>query len=499
LPSTESETRVTVVTPADHESLRRRVRLGVWVLVARTVIIQVTVLGGTFYLARLLEPADFGVKAILDFALYFFALFGDAGFAVALMQQRDTPNQRQLSSVWWLQLLVSASLVIAVFPAASLVPRIWPDLPPSAPWLLRCLALQLLITAMRVVPAILLERELKFAQLAALDFVMTLVFYGAAVLLARLHYGVVSLFAAALLQGLVGLVLVFALRPWRPSWVIDRKLLAPIVKFGVTYQAKHVIAFFNGAVTPVYAGVTLGKRPLGLNNWAQQTASFPLQLVEIMRRASFPLWARLQGDRSALAASIERTVQTCCIVTMFFSALFFGIGPNLIHIVFTDKWMPALPLLYVYAFGIGICFLSPLIGAALDALGKPKPMVHNAVFTTLVNWTIILVLMPHFRSLFAFAVLYQVHLFFGNGLALWELKKLVPEVRLLRRMAAPILTAALVAAFGRYVLKGWITGPLTLVATIVAIAAAFVGTMFVLDRRAVRDALAAIPRKRVAP
>jgi PST family polysaccharide transporter len=498
LPSTETETRDAVVASAERESLKRRARLGVVVLVARTVIIQLTVLGGTFYLARLLDPADFGVKAILDFALYFFALFGDAGFAVALMQQRQTPDQRQLSSVWWLQLLLSLVLLAVVFPAASLVPRIWPDLPSSAPWLLRCLALQLLITAMRVVPAILLERELKFAQLAALDFVMTLVFYGTAVPLARLQYGVVSLFVAALLQGLVGLVMIFALRPWRPSWVMDRKLLAPIVKFGATYQSKHLIAFFNGAVTPIYAGITLGKRPLGLNNWAQQTAWFPLQFVEIMRRASFPLWSRLQGDRSALAHSIERTVQTCCIVTMFFSALFLGIGPNLIHVVFTDKWMPALPALYIYAFGIGIGFLSQLIGAALDALGKPKPMVHNAMLTTIVNWTVMLVLMPHFRSLLVFAVLYQVHLFFGNGLAIWQLKQFLPEVRLLRRMAAPILTAVLVAAFGRYAVAGWITGALTLIAAILMIAAAFVVTMFVLDRKAVRDAIAALPRRRAA-
>jgi O-antigen/teichoic acid export membrane protein len=280
---------------------------------------------------------------------------------------------------------------------------------------------------------------------------------------------------------------------------MDRRLLAPIVKFGVTYQAKHLIAFFNGAVTPIYAGVTLGKRLLGLNNWARQTAWFPLQFVEIMRRASFPLWSRLQSDRAALAESIERTVQTCCIVTMFFSALFFGIGPNIIHVVFTDKWMPALPVLYVYAFGIGVGFLSQIIGAALDALGKPKPMMYNAIFTTLVNWTVTLTLMPHFRSLFVFAVLYQVHLFFGNGLAVWQLKKLLPEVRLLRRMVAPTLTAVLVATFSHYALQGWIAGPLTLVAAILGIAAAFVATMLVLDRQAVSDTLAAIPRKRAVP
>jgi PST family polysaccharide transporter len=482
----------------DRDVLRKRARVGAVVLAVRTVIIELTVLGGTFYLARLLDPADFGVKAIVDFAVAFLAIFGDAGLAVALMQQPGTPNQRQLSSVWWFQLLVSAGLVTVIFAAAGFVGRIWPDLPLSAPWLMRCLAFQLLLTAMRVVPAILLERELRFAQLAAVDFVMTIVFYVTAVTLALLHYGVVSLFAAALLQSVVGLVMMFAMRPWKPSLVMDRALLGPIVRFGVTYQSKHVIAFLNAAVTPIYAGVTLGKTVLGLNNWAHQTAWFPLQFVEIMRRASFPLWARLQGDREAFADSVERTVQACAIATLFCSSLLFGIGPSLIHVAFTDKWMPALPALYLYAFGVGIAFLSPLIASALDALGKPRPMVNNAIFTTILNWTIMLTALSGRRSLLLFAAAYQVHLFVGNFLAVRNLKLLVPEVRFMRRLKAPMATALIVAAFGRYGLEGHVTGVATLIGAIIAIAATFVALMFLFDRAAVREALAMIPRRRSA-
>lgn len=480
----------------DREALKRRARLGVLALAVRMVIVQVTVLGGTFWLARLLEPADFGVKAIIDFALSFFALFGDAGLAVALMQQKATPTQRQLSSVWWLQLLVSLAMLACVFVAAGYVTTIWPDLPPSAPWLMRVLALGLLITALRVIPAILLERELKFPQLAALDFVMTLTFYGAAVGLALMHYGVLSLFIAALLQGAVGLIVIYAIRPWRPSWVMDRKLLGPIVKFGVTYQSKIVIALVNGAVSPAYVGVVLGTTPLGLSNWARSTAWFPLNIVEVLRRAGFPLWSRLQSDRTALADSIERTVQASCIVTMFFSALLVALGPSLIHIVFTDKWMPALPLLYVYAVGIGIGFLSPIIGSALDAIGKPRPMVRNAVLTTVVNWTVMLAVMSQWPSLLVFALVYQVHLIFGNGLAIYDLKQYIPEVHFVRRMRAPIAAAVVVAAFGRFAVLPWVEGPVTLVAGILAVAAAYAATMSVLDRQAVKDALAMIPRRR---
>jgi len=83
---------------------------------------------------------------------------------------------------------------------------------------------------------------------------------------------------------------------------------------------------------------------------------------------NFPLLSRLQDDREAFARSIERTIQVCATVTLLFVALFMGLGPAVVQAIFGDKWMPALPTLYVFAAAISVGFLVPIISGALDAM-----------------------------------------------------------------------------------------------------------------------------------
>ncbi len=83
-----------------------------------------------------------------------------------------------------------------------------------------------------------------------------------------------SLVGAVLVQGFLGVIGAFAMRRWRPSLVLDRKLLSPIIRFGVSYQLKNLVGFSFGAIAPVYGGRALGQTGLGFVNWAQSTYAF---------------------------------------------------------------------------------------------------------------------------------------------------------------------------------------------------------------------------------
>jgi O-antigen/teichoic acid export membrane protein len=465
------------------------------VLIVRTVVLQLTVLGGNVYLARLLSPGDFGVFAIVQFALQVFQLFGDAGLAAGLIQKKDEPDQRELSSVWWLQIGLALLLVIVVFFSAPYVLKLWPDVPHHTEWLLRALSLQLLFTTLRVVPALLLERELKFARLSVLDFVTTLTFYVSASALATANFGVSALIAALLLQGLVGAILIHVMRPWRPSLVLDTAALKAILRFGLPYQGKVIVGFFNGAIAPIYAGSLLGKSSLGLNNFAQTTAWFPLKLVEILSRVTFPLYSRLQDDRDALADSLGRSVQVCAVVVLFFVGLFLGIGRGLIEVIYTAKWLPSLPLLYVYAGAISIGFLSPLIASALDALGKPQIIFRLALLWTALNWLVVSLAMLQWRTPLAFAIACSVHVVVGNLAVVIVLKRMLPHVQFWPRLRGAVIAMGALAIAGRFAIDRWIDGAATLVLAILLALVLFLGVLFALDRAALKDALALVRNK----
>jgi len=476
-------------------ALRRRARAGIVFLALRTTALQLMIMGGEVYLRRLLTPADFGAFAIAQFALVFFSQFGDAGLGGALIQKKDEPTQVELSSIWWLQVMVALAVVAVMWTTAPLALRIWPDISGNAVWLIRALSLDLFLTAVRVVPTMLMERHLSYGRLATLEVLLTVPYYVAGITLARMNFGLVALVAAVLAHGVFGAIGAFIMRPWAPSLVMDRAALRPIVRFGATYQLKHIVGLVCGAIAPVYAGRVLGQAQLGFIDWAQRTAFFPLKLVEVMSRVSFPLYSRLQDDRRSFAHALERSVQLCAMGTLFFVGLVFALGPNIVLVLYTEKWLPALPLLYVYAAGICFGFLSPLVFPAFDATGRPG---INLRFT--IGWTIgIALLAPLLTQKWGslgFAVGYCVPMALGNIGIIVVLKRLIPSTNLWPRTRASLLGGAAVVLVGHNVLAPRAGTPLFFTFSVFALAGVFLGVVLLFDRTAIDEIRSLLPRNK---
>ncbi|MET0592095.1 MAG: oligosaccharide flippase family protein [Polyangiaceae bacterium] len=480
------------------DDLKRRARWGVVILAGRTVLVQLTVLGGQVALARLLDPRDFGVYAIVQFALSFFVLFGDAGLGGGLIQQKTEPSERELSSVFWFQVLMALAVIAVVFTVAGLAPLVWKELPEVGPWLLRALSLQLMLTALRVVPCILMERELQFGKLATLDLALSATFYIAAVGLAWRGWGVWSLILAVVAQGGVGLIVAYILRPFRPMAALDRQFLRGVLRFGVPFQLNYAVGFINGAVTPLYAGAKLGAHSLGLLGWAQNTAYFPLKLVEIVGRVAFPLYSRLQNDKRLLGESFGRSVQLCASFTAFFVALFLGMGEKVITIVFSEKWMPALVPLYIYSCAIAVGFLTPLVVAVLESTGRPRLALRLSLCWTALNWVIVPIVGARWGTV-GFALAYCAHVVLGNLFVMALTSRLIPHARLLRRLWSPALGGCVVYGLARYVFAPRMDGGVEFVGAVVALVLAHAASLLILDRRGFIDACMLVPNAKASP
>jgi O-antigen/teichoic acid export membrane protein len=465
----------------DTRAIQRRIRLGMLALGARSVLQQLTILGANVYLARVLTPRDYGVFAIVQFAMSFFVVFGDVGLGPSLVQKQDTPNQTELSTVFWFQLGLSLAILGVLFVAAPYVLRLWPDLPADSPWLLRGLGLTFLFTVLRVVPSLLLERNLRFGWISVIEFAGTLAFYATAVVLAWRGASAASLVLASIAQtGFSAIALNLAQR-WRPSWVFDTPSLRRMLRFGLNYQGKVVMGLINSSVTPLVAGIRLGGHGLGLVNFAQSTAWLPLQLVSIVGRVSFPAFSRLQHDRRALAAEIERAVVLCATATLFFVGLCVGIGPKLVEIIYSAKWLHAVPALYVYSLALAIGFNGPIVASALDALGKPQIVFRMSIVWSLINWASVLVATHFARTPLAFALGYAVHIVLGNLALIVVLRRMLPEARPLRRLLPGAIAALIVAGCGRFGLLPRLESGLGLAAAVVALAVTFLATSLALD------------------
>ena len=478
----------------EAEWLQRAARFGVMALVGRSIVLQVAGFAGSVALARLLDPSDFGVFAIVQFALSFFTFFGDAGLAGSLIRQKHEPTQRELSSAFYFQLGAAICVMLIVFAAAGGVRHAWPDLPEGAAWLMRALAIDVLLVALRIVPSILLERQLAFGKLALLEVAMQLAFLATAIALAALGYHAWSLAIAVLVQGALGAIGTYCLKPWRPSFVYDGGALKPILKFGIVYQLKNIIGFINGAITPVYAGIKLGPHALGLVNWAKETGWYPLRFVEITSRVNYPIYSRLHEDRKLFLETLERSIGNAAIVTFFFVGFFLGMGRQLAQVVYGGKWLPAVPMFYAYAGVISLGFLSPIVGAAFDASGRPGVMARLAIGWTILNW-IVVPITTYLWGMEGFAYGFIVHVVVGNLAVVVMLRRWLPDARLWPRIRGSLCAAIGTAVVSRLWLSPWATSLPFFMLAVAACGVVYLALLALVDRQAVLALYALLRQK----
>jgi O-antigen/teichoic acid export membrane protein len=390
------------------------------------------------------------------------------------------------------QLALSGALMAAAVAASPLLPRVWHDLPDSAPLILRVVALDFVLACARIPPLLLMERRFQFATMAVVDVAGTGMFYGVAIGCAAAGLGVWSLVWGVLARGASATVAAFALSEWRPRAAFDWSSLRPLLRFGLAQQFRNVFAFINDSVIPVFGGRVLGSTVVGYVNWSRSTAYFPLKVGQILARVGFPLFARLQHDRALLGESLGRMIHVAAFATLAWVGLCLGLGEQFTAAVFSEKWLPAAPILMIFAAAIGIGFLSPLVAPALDAIGRPGLFTRIAIGWTAITWVAAPIAGLKW-GMTGLAVGFCSHVVIGNIIVLAVMRHMFPSVRFWTRIRGSLTGCVAVIAAGRLVLAPLVTAIPSFALAAVVLAGLYAGVVWIIDGRTLLRAFSVVP------
>ncbi|MFT5042210.1 MAG: O-antigen/teichoic acid export membrane protein, partial [Hyphomicrobiaceae bacterium] len=330
------------------EVLRRGLR-GATALGARQILAQSLNIAGGIALANLLTPVEFGLYGIAMFLLHMLAAFGDVGLGGSLIREAESPSEADYRAVFTAQ-----QALVAIFVTAGLV-----FLEPLASMfqseaavsgLLLGALTAMVFTSFQVIPAVRLERELRFDRLALVEVGQAFAFNGIAVSAALTGRGESAFAWALVARALVGAILVQFVSPWRPAWRIDVKRVRERLRFGIPYQATLFVNLLREALAPIYVGITLGEAAVGQVFWAGMLTSYPLLVLHMLGRLFLPAFARLQTNPNDL----RRVAHVAVFATLALAipcAVGVGVLARPVTLAyFGEQWLEALPIYYLLCF-----------------------------------------------------------------------------------------------------------------------------------------------------
>src|SRR3989344_2348440 len=319
-------------------------------------------------LARVLPVEIIGIFNIGNTILSFFTYFSDVGLAGALIQKKEI-TEEDLKTTFLIQEILAIAIAILVWVSAPFFAATY-NLDQSGVWLIRALGVSFLITSFKVIPSVLLERDLKFAPLVWVDIIEAFFYNLSLIFLSLNNYGLYAFTFASLIRSGMGIIAIYLIAPWRPLIGFSTHAIKALLNFGAPFQLNSILALLKDRLVPLVIAQIIGPLGVGFITWAQNLAFLPLLLMNSLIRITFPAFSRLQDDKVRLRKVVERSVYLTALISY---PLIFGIiaiAPSLIENVVTEKWKSALPLIYLFSINTFWALLSTTFTNLLNAIGK---------------------------------------------------------------------------------------------------------------------------------
>lgn len=372
-------------------------------------------------LARLLDPAVYGVVALVTVFTAMMQVFVDSGMGNALIQKKDA-DDLDFSSVFYFNLLICSMLYVGMFFAAPLIAAFYgmPELIP----LVRVMSLILIISGVKNIQQAYVSRHLLFKKFFYATLGGTIAAAVVGIWMAWRGYGVWALVAQHLLNALVDTVILWITVRWRPKRMFSFERLKGLLSFGWKLLASSLLDTIYRELRQLIIGKLYTSADLAFYNKGTQ---FPKLIVSNINSSIdsvlLPTMSKEQEDRARVRSMTRRAIKTSSYLMM---PLMMGLAvcaEPLVRILITEKWLPSVFFMRIFCFTYAFYPIHTANLNAIKAMGRSDLFLKLEIIKKAVG--LIALLSTMFISVKAMAMVLPLTSVLSQVINSWPNRKLL--------------------------------------------------------------------------
>ncbi|MEC7644219.1 lipopolysaccharide biosynthesis protein [Idiomarina sp.] len=366
---------------ADHlkTGMKERAVKSAGITLATQGIKLILQMGSVAILARLLQPSDFGLVAMVTVFTGLALKFMEGGLSMATIQ-RDQITHAQVSNLFWVNGVLGVCLCLLGVLISPLVAAIYDE--PRLTMVMAAMSLTFLIGGLSVQHDALLRRQMRFKAISVIDI---------ASMVASVVAGIVAAWAGLEYWALViSPVVLFSAQTimrwistrWMPSMMSRGSGVRPLLGFGANLTGANFIGYFAGNLTPFAVGYIGGPQSLGLFNRANMLTSIPSsQMLPPVMNVLQPTLARVVDDPKRLRSTITSIMGKLVLCTMFVTLTMAVLADWVIQLFLGSGWEGAVPIFRILAVFSLVEPIAGFLAVSLVAVGNAKALLRWKAIT----------------------------------------------------------------------------------------------------------------------
>lgn len=339
----------------------------------------------SIFLARLLEPSDFGLIAMVMVVIAIAGIFSDVGLGSALIQRRRV-LPIHYSSVFFFNISVGMILSLLIYLFAPYIANFYDNeaLVPLA----QVVSVLFVINAFSSVQSTKLRKELNYTLLTKANFLAALLSGSVGIGMAVSGFGVWSLVAQSLTQAIAYNIVIWLKSHWKPEAAFSLKALQQLWAFGFRM-------FLSGLIETVYArmdtliiGKLFAPAVLGFFNRAKALDNMVITYSSgSLMSVLFPVLSKVQKNLERFQQIILKSLGVIVFVVFFLLGGLYLVSHELVILLYGEKWLTTVEyfkILVLSGFGYPV---SALLVNVLSSRGNSKAFLRLEVYKKIIGFT----------------------------------------------------------------------------------------------------------------
>jgi PST family polysaccharide transporter len=318
-------------------------------------------------LSRLLDPKDFGLVGMVTALTGVLNLFRDFGLSAATVQRIEI-TEEQISTLFWVNVLVGGILALILMAMAPMIARFYhePQLLPVS----TVLATSFFFNALGVQHSALLQRQMRFTSLAVIDIISLIVCTAIGIIMAVDGFRYWSLVAATVSLPFTTSVCLWLTTRWMPGRPRKGIGLGSMMRFGGGMTLNSLIAYAAYNLEKVLLGRFWGADVLGIYGRAYQLINIPTDnLNSAVGEVAFAALSRVRSDPPRFRSYFLKGYSLVLALTIPITIAVALFAPDIIAVVLGPKWRQSAQIFRDLAPTILVFALINPIGWLLFSLG----------------------------------------------------------------------------------------------------------------------------------
>lgn len=319
-------------------------------------------------LARILTPDEYGIISIVMIFITICNVFVSSGFGTALVRKKEADAQ-DYNTAFTVSFILSLVLYGLLFFLAPYIARAYKRevLCP----VLRVLGLKLIISALSNIQQAHVQREMAFKKFFFATITGTVLSCGVGLALAFMGYGVWALVFQYLTNTVVDTIFLSLVSGWNPRFQFVPSRAREIVSFGWKVLGASLISTAENDIRSLIVGLKFGSAELA---FFDQGKKYPSLLITNINssidKVMLPALAREQENLEQYISVMRQAIRMSTYVLTPFMLGFLAIAQGFVHVVLTDKWLPAVPFIQIFCISYLTRPLETMCHQSLLAIGR---------------------------------------------------------------------------------------------------------------------------------